>query len=245
VKATRLGAGLAGLILSHAPSKVSATEGIHMQIGKTKFWHFCFLISSLVCLLSGCVAFQVGGEIQKGRMELMYGDPKVALAHFQRAAELNPNYRLEYTIFPEGVWTYVGRANLASGMIPEARQALERARTRDEDDLAKLYLGLALARGGDFDRASKELEAGLRGIADWYDYIQFYHVDGQFWDPAKQIRKAIQKQLTALATRETKPDDLVQNLSLLGREIEIEIDRAKDHKDWYWQHLFHGDERRP
>ena len=212
-----------------------------MKIAKMNFWHFCFSMSSLVCLLSGCVTFQVGGEIQKGRMELLYGDPKVALAHFQHAAELDPDYRLAYSIFPEGVWTYVGRANLASGMIPQARQALERARSRDEDDLAKLYLGLVLARGGDYDRALKEIELGLRGIFDWYEWIQFNHVDGQFWDPAKRLRKSIQKELTALATRETKPDELVQNLSFLGREIELEIDRAKDQKENYWQHRFNDD----
>ena len=53
-------------------------------------------------------------------------------------------------------------------MIPEARKALERARTREEDDVAKVYLGLVLARSGDYDRGLKEMEAGLRGINEWY-----------------------------------------------------------------------------
>ena len=102
-----------------------------MRIAKAKFLYVCFLMSSLAFLLVGCVAFQVGGDVQKGRMELMYGDPKVALAYFQRAADLDPNYRLAYAIFPEGIWTYVGRANFAAGMIPESRKALERARSRE------------------------------------------------------------------------------------------------------------------
>ena len=105
-------------------------------------------------LLNGCVAYQVAGAVQRGRMELLYGDANVALAYFQQAAELNPNYRLNYSIFPEGVWTYVGRANFAAGMIPEARKALERARTSEDDDLAKVYLGLVLARSGDYDAVS-------------------------------------------------------------------------------------------
>lgn len=216
-----------------------------MQIATPKFLQVCLFLSSLAFLSSGCVAFQVGGEIQKGRMELLYGDPKVALAHFQRAAELNPNYRLEHSIFPEGVWTYVGRASLASNMSPEARKALERARSRDEDDLAKVYLGLTLTHSGEYDRARKELETGLRGIAGWYDYIQFYHIEGQFWDPNKQLRKAIQKELSGLSTGEVKREDLLQNIAYLGREIELEIDRAKHHMDLYWQRRFHGDERRP
>ena len=59
----------------------------------------------------------------KGRMELLYGDANVALAYFQQAAELNPNYRLNYSIFPEGVWTYVGRANFAARHDPGSAQS--------------------------------------------------------------------------------------------------------------------------
>src|SRR5262245_21273618 len=215
-----------------------------MRIALTKFWQSCFMMASLIFLLTGVVSYQVGGANQKGRMDLLYGDPNVALGYFQQAAELNPNYRLEYTIFPEGVWSYVGQANLAIGRIPEARQALERASANSYDDLAKLFLCLAYARGGDNDRAVKQLQAGLRGVYDWYDYIQYYHFESQFWDPAKQLRKQIQNELSALATREAKPD--VVQLAYLGREIEREIDRAKDHKDLYYRtRLFSGDGRIP
>jgi len=199
----------------------------------------------LLSLLSACVSFQVGGDIQKGRMELLYGDPKVALAHFERAAALQPDYRLNYSIFPEGVWTYVGRANLAAGMLPEAQNALERARSRDEDSLAKLYLGVVLTRQGNRDRGIKEMEAGLRGLYEWYDWVQFYHIEGQFWDPGKPLRKYIQTMLTGLNNRESNLNDMVQNITMLGRDIEIEIDRARDHRDWYGMRRFHGDERRP
>ena len=46
---------------------------------------------AFVLFLQGCVAYQVGGDIQRGRMELLYGDPKVALGYFERAAELDPD----------------------------------------------------------------------------------------------------------------------------------------------------------
>ena len=207
------------------------------------------LTFALMCLLlslplAGCATYKASGEVQRGRMELLYGDPNVALAHFQQAAELNPNYRLNYSPLPEGFWTYVGRANLATGRIPEARTALERARTREDDDLAKVYLGLVLARSGDYDRGLKEIETGLRGIHEWYDYIQFYHVDGQFWDPGRRLRNSIQQELNSLSRRETNTNETVQNVAFLGREIELEIDRARDHKDLYWQRRFHGDEMR-
>src|SRR5918994_2507476 len=208
---------------------------------KRKNLHFALTSLSLLILLAGCAAYKVGGEVQRGRMELLYGDPNVALGYFQHAAQLDPNYRLNYSIFPEGVWTYVGQANFAAGRIPDARQALERARTREDDDLAKVYLGLVLARSGDYDRGLREIEAGLRGINEWYDYIQFYHVDGQFWDPGRRLRSSIQRELTSLSRREANTKETVQNVALLGREIELEIDRAKDHKDLYWQRRFHGD----
>src|SRR5207249_9469839 len=116
--------------------RVTAQEDRYMEDPKSKLLKFaiCNLQFALFALLSGCVAFQVGGEINQGRAELLYGDPKVALVHFQRAAELDPNYRLSYSIFPEGVWTYVGRAYYAAGRMPEARQALERARSREDDN---------------------------------------------------------------------------------------------------------------
>ncbi len=77
-----------------------------------------------VIFLSACASFQVGGDIQKGRLALMYGDPNVALEHFQRAANSDPNYLLDFSIFDEGAWTYVGRAYYAMGKLPEAQQAL-------------------------------------------------------------------------------------------------------------------------
>src|SRR3989338_11007483 len=100
-----------------------------MQIAKLKNLPIVYCLLPVAFVLSGCIAFQVAGEIQKGRMELMYGDPKVALVHFQRAAELEPDYMLNYSIFREGVWTYVGRAHYASGRLAEARQALHPARS--------------------------------------------------------------------------------------------------------------------
>src|SRR3989304_7823080 len=147
-----------------------------MKNEKVKILQFAICILQFAIFLSGCVSFQVGGEIQKGRMELMYGDPKVALAHFQRAAELEPDYMLNYSIFREGVWTYVGRAHYASGRFAEARQALERARSRHADDnLAKLYLGLALGRDGNQQRGLKEIEAGLMGLAGWLGFIVYIY----------------------------------------------------------------------
>lgn len=201
-----------------------------------------FFVLIFALLLSGCVSFQVAGDVQKGRMELLYGDPKVALVHFQRAADLDPDYRLHTSIFPEGMWTYVGKAYYASGRLPEARKALERARSHQEDDLAKLYLGLILAQDGDREKGLREMEAGLKGVVGWYDYVEFYHTDGPYWDTGRPLRRAIQKQLAAMGNREANQQELLQNAAYLGREIEIEIDRAQDYKLQDLRRKHHGDE---
>ena len=194
---------------------------------KGKILIFAIYIFQFAFLLSGCVAFQVGGEIQKGRMELMYGDPKVALVHFQRAAELEPDYMLNYSILSQGVWTYVGRAHYASGRLAEARQALERARSRyEQDDLAKLYLGLVLGRDGDQQRGLREIEAGLMGLADWLDYIEFYHPDSRYWDPTKKIRGESRRNLAMVKGRDVNWKELIENVEWIGKEIEQEIDLA-------------------
>ena len=195
---------------------------------RMKNFAFCILPFALL-LISGCAYFQVGGEVQQGRMELLYGDPKIALAHFQRAADIDPDYRLHYSIFPEWVGTYLGRAYYAAGRLPEARRALERARANERDHLAKLYLGVVLAQDGERARGLREMEAGLQGVVDWYDWVEFYHTEGKYWDPGKYLRKAIQKQIAALKGGDAG-QDLIQNAAYLGREIEIEIDKSRQHK---------------
>jgi len=121
-------------------------------------------------LLSGCASFQVAGEVQTGRQALLAGKPDVALVHFQRAAQLDPDYQLHFTSFPQGVWTYVGRSYYNLGKLSEARQAFERTRSRYEQDaLARLYLGLILVQEGNRQKGLKECEAGLRGLRDWLE----------------------------------------------------------------------------
>jgi len=164
---------------------------------------FSLAMLSAVMFLSGCVSIQVGGEIVRGRAQLLYGDPKVALANFQRAAELDPDYLLNLSILPEGVWTYVGRAYYATGNLPESRKALERARSRyGQDNMAKLFLGLVQARDGDRARGLKEIEAGLKGLHEWLDYVEQYHPEGRFWDNDRHLRSAIQKTLATISGKD-------------------------------------------
>ena len=95
---------------------------------------------ALAFLLSGCGA---APKVQQGRTALLYGDPTVATAAFQSAAQIDPN-NLYFSVLPQGIWTYLGRAHYAAGRYPEARRALEKAvPLHQEDSMAKLYLGWA------------------------------------------------------------------------------------------------------
>ena len=201
---------------------------------KISIFVFCLLQSAI--FFSGCVAMQVGGEIQDGRMQLLYGDPKSALVHFQRAAELNPDY-LYYSVLPQGVWTYVGRAHYAAGRLPEARQALERAVARHQrDSMGRLYLGLVLARDGDRQRGLTEFESGLRGIYDWLDSFIYNTSYGRFWDPLREIRSEIQSDVAMISGKQIDWQKLIVSGEWLGKRMEEEIDLARrDERDDFFR----------
>jgi tetratricopeptide (TPR) repeat protein len=180
-------------------------------------------------LIAGCATVQSGGEVQMGRGALLAGRPEVALVHFRRAAELNPDYVTGFTVFKEGVWTYVGRANYETKNLAEARRALETASTRHQDDyLANLYLGLTLARDGDRQRGLMEIESGMKGLYDWLEYVSQSHrySYGEFWDPQREIRFHIRTQLALLSSREVDWPQVIAGGERIGQRMEEEIDRA-------------------
>lgn len=196
---------------------------------KWKILRFAICTLQFAIFVSACgSAFQVGTEIQAGRYAMLTGKPDMALPHFSRAAELDANYRLDFSPFQEGVWTYVGRAYYDTGKFSEARQALERARSRyDDDQLAKIYLGLVLARDGDRERGLKELQGGMRGLHDWLEHIVYNTEYGQYWDPNREIRSEIQRNLAVATGREPDLKSLIANAEWLGKRMEDEIDLAR------------------
>ena len=95
---------------------------------------FCLGLLSATILVTGCSAYRVGSQVQAGRQDLLVGRSASAVAYFQEAANLDPNYERSIGYMREGVWTYLGRANYDAGKLPQARQALERALGRNEPD---------------------------------------------------------------------------------------------------------------
>jgi len=186
---------------------------------------------SLLVFLAGCASLQVSGEVQWGRQALLKGDNETALGYFYSAAQTDPNYVYATGSSPkQGVWSYVGRSEYLTGRLPDARQTLERALAANrEEDIARLYLGLTLAREGDRQRGLKEIESGMLGIQSFLDNInrtQGFNI-GQFWDPNRDIRSAIQYNQGLIAKESPNWPRLIANTERLALQMERETDLAR------------------
>jgi tetratricopeptide (TPR) repeat protein len=186
---------------------------------------------SLFVFLAGCTSLQVGGEVQYGRQALLKGSNETALGYFYSAAQKNPNYVYATGSSPkQGVWSYVGRSEYLTGRLPQARQTLERALSANrQEDIARLYLGLTLAREGDRQRGLKEIEGGMRGINSFLDYInqaQRFSI-GQYWDPGRAIRSTIQSDLAMISGKDLDWQRLIADTEWLGIRMEQESDLAR------------------
>ena len=186
---------------------------------------------SLFVFLAGCTSLQTGGEVQSGRQALLEGRNAAALGYFYSAAQRDPDYVYATGSSPkQGVWSYVGRSEYLTGRFPEAKKNLERAIASNRpEDIARLYLGLTLAREGDRQRGLKEIESGMRGINGFLDYInqaQRYSI-GQFWDPDRDIRRAIQNNLAMISGKDLDWQRLTADTEWLGIRMEQESDLAR------------------
>jgi tetratricopeptide (TPR) repeat protein len=183
----------------------------------------------VVVFLSGCASLRVGSSFNAGRQALLRGDNATALAHFQTVAQENPNYTYG-TAYSQGVLSYLGRTQYLTGNLPEARKTLERALSTNhqQDDLTRVYFGLALARSNDRARGVKEIEAGMKGYYDWLEYVTQAHrfSHGQYWDPAGELRTAIRQDLAMLSNREADVSQMIESTEALAKRMEEEGDKA-------------------
>ena len=197
---------------------------------KTKYGLVGFAFLS-VLLFSVWVSADVTGEVRKGRTALLSVDASLALSHFQRAAESNPDYFFDMSPYDHGVLTYMGQAYYAMGKYVEAKKALERARSRyAQDHLAKLYLGLTLARLGKRREALSDIEAGVKGLREWLDNFEATHIDSQFWD-SKRLGREIQRILEQIKGKDIIWEELVTSGEWLGTEFDEAIDEADQDRE--------------
>jgi tetratricopeptide (TPR) repeat protein len=179
--------------------------------------------------VSACTSLEVGGELQSGRRAWFAADNETALAYFQSAATKDPNY-VYGSALQQGIWSYVGRAEYAVGQLPQARQSLERALSLNKsEDIARLYLGLTLVRSGNQQQGLTEIEGGMKGIHNWLEFITnaYRFSFGQFWDPGRNIRSAIEGDLAMLSGKDVDWHQLLADGEWLGKRMEVEMDRAR------------------
>ena len=174
---------------------------------------------------------QTATEVNSGRQAYIIGNNEVANAYFRSAAQRDPNY-IYGTALRQGIWSYVGRTEYATGRFPQAREALDRALSANKDEniaIARLYLGLTLARTGDRQKGLQEIEGGLKGMQSFLEYITetFRYSFGRFWDPGYEIRSAIKVDLAMISSRDLDWQRLITESEWLGKMMEEEGDKAR------------------
>ena len=203
----------------------------------TKNYIFAVLITLMS--VSGCAAFQVGTDVEAGRKAFLIGNNEAALGYFRSAAQMDPDYVYYGMGLRQNIWSYVGRSEYAAGRLAQARQTLEKAlvpsgdentlSSNGEQDMARLYLGLTLARSGDQQRGLKEIEGGMRGIHDGIEYVRqhFRFSFGRYWDPRREIRSSIEGDLAMLSGKNVDVQKLIGDGEWLGKTVEEEINLAR------------------
>jgi tetratricopeptide (TPR) repeat protein len=182
----------------------------------------------MVFFLAGCDSFRVAGQFAAGRRAFVAKNYEDALTYFHRAAQRNPNYVFESELYRQGIWNYIGRAQYHTGRTADARQSLERALSINRDDhLARIYLGVVRARGGDTANGAKDIEAGMKSLYEWLEDYESSRPFEAFWDPGREIRSAIVKHLAMIAADRIDWPTLLATSEWLGERMEYEIEELR------------------
>ena len=183
--------------------------------------------------LSACASLQSGGDIAQGRQALFAGNNQVALGFFQAAVQADPNY-IYGTELQEGTLSFLGRAQYLNGDYAGARSTLEKALAQHKDDnVARLYLGLTLARQGETQKGLQDIDAGMKGIYDFLNYIadSFRFTYGQYWDPGRDIRSAIERDRAIIASGKIDWPTLIVDGEWIAMKTEREPDLARQQQE--------------
>jgi tetratricopeptide (TPR) repeat protein len=192
-----------------------------------------FLAWSLLSIwLSACASFQVAGDIAHGRQALIAGDNQAALGYFQAAEQVDPAY-IYGTELRQGVLSYLGRAQYLTGNYAQARSTLETALSQNQsDNIARLYLGLTLARQGETQKALPDIDSAMKGIYDFLSYITdtFSFGYGQYWDPGRDIRSATERDRAMIASGKIDWPTLIADGESIALKTEREPDQARQNR---------------
>lgn len=193
--------------------------------------HFLALLF-LSIWLSACVSFQAAGDIAQGRQALFKGNNQAALGYFQAAEQVDPAYVYD-TDLRQGVLSYVGSAQYLTGNYAAARSTLEKALSQNpSDNVARLYLGLTLARQGETQKALPDIDSGMKGIYDLLNYMAdtFRFGYGDYWDSGRDIRSAIEKSRAVMASGKIDWPTLIADGESIALKTEREPDLARQNR---------------
>jgi len=202
-----------------------------------------WLLFVVMGFVSACATFQAGSNVESGRLAFSIGNYQMALGDFASAAQIDPNYIYRSDLPGGSVQSYLGRADYATERYPQARQELERALAINKDDnVARLYLGLTLARTGDRENGLREIQSAMQGLYDWLMYVQenFRYSYGQFWDISGTIRSAIRADLAMIASKQIDWPKLLTDGEWLGKKMDEEIDIARKNAEIWWRSRLGG-----
>ena len=186
----------------------------------------------LVIWLSACASFQAASDISHGRQALIAGNNQAALGYFQAAEQVDPTY-IYGTELRQGVLSYLGRAQYLTGNYAQARPTLETALSQNQsDNIARLYLGLTMARQGETQKALPDIDRGMTGIYELLNYITdtFRFGYGQYWDPGRDIRSAIEKNRAAITSGNIDWPTLIADGESIALKTEREPDEARQNR---------------
>ncbi len=186
------------------------------------------ILLPLLGMLTACATFSTGTDVATGRQALFAGNFPAALGDFQNAAQADPNY-IFGTELREGVYSYLGRAQYLTGNLVQARQTLQQALTRHKaDNIARLYLGLTLARQGERQQGLRDIQSGMTGIYNFLNYMNnsFENNFGQDWDPAHSIRSSIDRARALISAGNIDWPQLITAGESIAMNMEQEEDRA-------------------
>ena len=186
----------------------------------------------LVIWLSACASFQAASDVSHGRQALIAGNNQAALGYFQAAEQIDPTY-IYGTELRQGVLSYLGRAQYLTGNYAQARSTLETALSQNQsDNIARLYLGLTMARQGETQKALPDIDRGMTGIYELLNYITdtFRFGYGQYWDPGRDIRSAIEKNRAAITSGKIDWPTLIADGESIALRTEREPDEARQNR---------------
>lgn len=180
---------------------------------------------SLSVLLSGCANYQAGGYVQSGVQALLAGNNETALAYFQTAAQQDPKYMYGGVVNQGvGVLSLLGRAQYLTRNYAQARQTLEKALAQNKtDNLAKLYLGLTQARLGDNKAGLQNIEASMKRIIGWLNYLEGGGYADAGWDPGGAIRGNINNALAMISSGKVEWNKLF----VYGESVGLGVERSE------------------